>query len=55
MTFEMRLDKVNRASDGKVFFILEGAEGSLRGYLRADEADSLDFQHVYEIEIKEAE
>lgn len=55
MTFEMRLDKVNRASDGKVFFILEGAECSMRGYLRADEADSLDFQHLYEIEIREAE
>lgn len=55
MTFEMRLDKINRAGDSRVFFILEGAECSMRGYLHATEAGQLDFEHVYEIEIREAE
>lgn len=53
MTFEMRLDKLNRAADGKVFVILEGPDCSLRGYVRPE--DVPDFQHVYEVEVSEAE
>lgn len=52
MTFEMRLDKVNRSGD-RLFVILEGADCSLRGYIRPEDAP--DFEHVYEIVIKEAE
>lgn len=53
MTFEMRLDKLNRAGDGRVFVILEGRDCSLRGYIRPEDAP--DFQHVYEVEVREAE
>lgn len=53
MTFEMRLDKVNRAGDGKVFVILEGADCSLRGYMRPEDAP--DFEHVYVVDVREAE
>lgn len=52
MRFEMRLDKTNRANDGKVFVILEGSDCSLRGYISADEVP--DFQHVYVVEVDEA-
>lgn len=53
MRFEMRLDKLNRAADGKVFVILEGSDCSLRGYMKPE--DVPDFEHVYEVEIREAE
>lgn len=52
MKFEMRLDKVNRVGD-QLFVIFEGPDCSLRGYVKPDDAP--DFQHVYEIEVKEAE
>ena len=53
MEFEMRLEKLNRASDGRIFVILEGADCSLRGYI--DAQDVPDFQHVYRVEVTEAE
>lgn len=53
MTFEMKLDKVNRAAGGKVFVILEGPDCSLRGYV--DAGDVPDFEHVYKVEVREAE
>ena len=46
MTFEMRLDKINRSGD-RLFVIFEGQDCSLRGYVRPDEAP--DFEHVYEV------
>ena len=52
MTFEMRLDKVNRSGD-RLFVIFEGSDCSLRGYISPEDAP--DFEHVYEIEIREAE
>lgn len=52
MRFEMRVEKVSRSGD-RLFVILEGQDCSLRGYVRPDEAP--DFEHVYEIEIREAE
>lgn len=52
MRFEMRVDKVSRSGD-RLFVILEGHDCSLRGYVHPDEAP--DFEHVYEIEIREAE
>ena len=52
MTFEMRLDKVNRSGD-RLFVIFEGLDCSLRGYIKP--GDAPDFEHVYEIEIREAE
>ena len=51
MTFEMRLDKVNRSGD-RLFVIFEGGDCSLRGYIRPEDAP--DFEHVYEIEVREA-
>lgn len=53
MEFEMRLDKLSRSAGGRVFVILEGDDCSLRGYIEADEAP--DFQHVYRVEVSEAE
>lgn len=53
MRFEMRLDKLNRAADGKVFVILEGPDSSLRGYVGPD--DVPDFEHVYEVDVREAD
>lgn len=52
MRFEMRVDKVSRSGD-RLFVILEGNDCSLRGYVKPDEAP--DFQHVYEVEVREAE
>lgn len=52
MTFEMRLDKVNRSGD-RLFVLFEGKDCSLHGYIKPEDAP--DFEHVYEIEIKEAE
>ena len=52
MTFEMRLDKVNRSGD-RLFVLFEGKDCSLHGYIKPDDAP--DFEHVYEIEIREAE
>ena len=51
MTFEMRLDKVNRSGD-RLFVIFEGQDCSLRGYIRPEDAP--DFEHVYEGEVREA-
>ena len=53
MTFEMRLDKINRSGDW-LFVIFEGQDCSLRGYVRADEGDVPDFGLVYEVEVREA-
>lgn len=52
MTFEMRLDKISRSGD-RLFVLFEGKDCSLHGYIKPEEAP--DFEHVYEIEIKEAE
>lgn len=52
MTFEMRLDKVNRSGD-RLFVLFEGKDCSLHGYIKPEDAP--DFEHVYEIEIREAE
>lgn len=52
MTFEMRVDKLNRSGD-RLFVILEGQDCSLRGYVRPDEAP--DFEHVYVVTVEEAE
>lgn len=52
MTLEMRLDKVNRSGD-RLFVILEGADCSLRGYIRPEDAP--DFEHVYVVTVEEAE
>ena len=48
----MRLDKVNRSGD-RLFVLFEGKDCSLHGYIRPEDAP--DFEHVYEIEIREAE
>lgn len=53
MKFEMRLDKVNRSGD-RLFVLLEGQDCSIRGYIRADEGGVPDFEHVYEVEVREA-
>lgn len=52
MTFEMRLDKINRSGD-RLFVLFEGKDCSLHGYIKPEDAP--DFEHVYEIEIREAE
>lgn len=51
----MTLSKLSRAGDGKVFAILEGPDRSLRAYIGAQEAEALDFEHVYRVEVTEAE
>ena len=52
MKFEMRLDKINRSGD-RLFVLFEGKDCSLHGYIKPEDAP--DFEHVYEIEIREAE
>lgn len=52
MRFEMRVEKVSRSGE-RLFVILEGADCSLRGYVSPDDAP--DFEHVYEVEVMEAE
>lgn len=55
MRFEMRVEKVSRSGD-RLFVILEGnglIDCSLRGYVSPDDAP--DFEHVYEVEVREAE
>ena len=54
MTFEMRLDKINRSGD-RLFVLFEGRDCQLHGYIKADDGEVPDFEHVYEIEIREAE
>ena len=51
MTFEMRLDKVNRSGD-RLFVLFEGKDCSLHGYIRPEDAP--DFEHVYEVEVRES-
>ena len=51
MTFEMRLDKVNRSGD-RLFVLFEGKDCSLHGYIKPEDAP--DFEHVYEVEVREA-
>lgn len=51
MTFEMRLDKINRSGD-RLFVLFEGKDCSLHGYIKSEDAP--DFEHVYEVEVREA-
>lgn len=51
MTFEMRLDKVNRSGD-RLFVLFEGKDCSLHGYIKPEDAP--DFEHVYEVEVRES-
>lgn len=51
MTFEMRLDKINRSGD-RLFVLFEGKDCSLHGYIKPEDAP--DFEHVYEVEVRES-